>query len=121
MQVRGIRGAITVEENTAEKIITNTKILLSEIIKQNNIRLEDIVSCTFSVTRDLDTVYPAVAAREMGWATVPLMCVNEMFVSGSLERVIRVLLLVNTMKSQKEVRHVYLKKAKQLRPDLAIE
>lgn len=121
MQVRGIRGAITVEENTTAAIIENTKLLLSEIIEQNDLLTDDIVSCTFTVTRDLDAVYPAVAAREIGWTAVPLLCVNEMYVPGSLEKVIRVLLLVNSDKNQDQVKHVYLKKAKQLRPDLVKE
>lgn len=118
MQVRGIRGAITVEENSAKEILDNTKLLLNEIIVQNCIETDDIISCTFTVTCDLDAAYPAVAAREIGWTSVPLICVNEMVVPGSLKRVIRVLLHVNTLKKQNEVKHVYLKKARVLRPDL---
>jgi chorismate mutase len=121
MHVRGIRGAITIENNSTESIIESTKQLLQEIITQNNIKVEDIISCIFTVTRDLDAVHPAVAAREMGWVEVPLMCMNEMIVPGSLEKVVRILLHVNSPKKQNEIKHVYLKNAKILRPDLVKE
>lgn len=118
MQIRGIRGAISVEQNSEIEILDNTKQLLKEIIQVNNIKLNDIISCLFTVTKDLDAVYPAVAARELGWTEIPLICVNEMLVPGSLEKVIRVLLHVNSIKSQNEIIHVYLKRANVLRPDL---
>lgn len=118
MLVQGIRGAITVEKNSVEDILSCTKELLKEIILQNNINTEEIISCIFTVTPDLNAVYPAVAARDMGWITVPLICMNEMIVPGSLEKVIRVLLHINTYKKQSEMKHVFLKNAKKLRPDL---
>lgn len=116
--MRAIRGAITVEENTRDSIILNTKELLSKIIKKNEICEEDIVSIIFSSTKDLNAAFPAVAAREIGLTSIALMCTNEIEVPGSLERCVRVLIHINTDKSNKEIKHVYLKNAKTLRPDL---
>jgi chorismate mutase len=116
--VRAIRGAITVEKNTAEDIIETTKSLLEEIIKKNSVPKDDIISIIFSVTNDLDGAFPAVAARALGWTDVALMCTNEIHVPGSLEMCVRVLMHINTRKSNKEIKHVYLKGAKVLRPDI---
>ncbi|MDS1030670.1 chorismate mutase [Bacillota bacterium LX-D] len=118
MAVRGIRGAITVEKNSRENIYDATKVLLTAMLYENDILLEDIASAFFSVTNDLDQAYPAEAARKMGWVNVPLLCLNEANISGSLRKVIRVLLHVNTTKKQQEIKHIYLGKAKELRKDL---
>lgn len=115
---RGIRGAITVEENTRESILSGTRRLLAEIVKANNLRPDDLASVIFTATSDLDAVYPAVAAREMGWTNVPLLCMQEMAVTGSLERCVRVLLHWNTSLKPDQVQHVFLGEAQQLRPDL---
>jgi len=116
--VRAIRGAITVDNNTAEDITEATKVLLEKIIEKNNVPIDDIISIIFSVTKDLDSAFPAVAARKLGWTDVALMCTNEIYVPGSLEKCIRVLMHINTEKSNKDIKHVYLKGAKVLRPDL---
>lgn len=116
MSTKTIRGAITAE-NTAESIIENTRVMLDEIIKRNNIDIKDIVSVIFTATKDLTKAYPAVAARQLGITQAGLMCMQEMFVEGSLEKCIRVLLMVE-MNSSSEVTHVYLKEAERLRPDL---
>lgn len=113
-----IRGAITAEENSRSCIWENTKIMLNEIIKVNNLNIEDIVSILFTCTRDLDTAYPAVAARELGIVDAALMCVQELYVKGSLEMCIRVAVNVETDKKQKDMNHVYLKGAVRLRPDI---
>lgn len=113
-----IRGAITAETNTREEILKETEVLLNEIIKSNNIDVEDILSITFTATKDLDAVYPAVAAREIGITMASLMCVQEMYVVGSLEKCIRVMVVVESTNKQSQVCHVYLKKAEALRPDL---
>lgn len=115
---RGIRGATTVEENTAEQIDIATQEMLQMIIEENSLKAEDIVSALFTVTLDLNAAFPAAAARKLGWQSVPLMCCTEIPVPGSLPFCIRVLLHVNTEKTQEEVRHVYLHKAVQLRQDL---
>ncbi len=116
--VRGIRGAITVERNDAGEIIAATRELLEAIIKENDLDPEDIASAIFTVTRDLDAEFPASAAREMGWKYVPLLCATEIDVPGRLGKCIRIMVHVNTGKSQRELKHVYLKEAVQLRTDL---
>ena len=118
VKVRGIRGAITVENNNSEEITAATKELLQQIVAENNIKLEDIVSVIFTATKDINAVYPAKAAREIGWTAIPLLCMQELDVSGSLPYCIRVLMHVNTAKTQQEIKHQYLKAAKCLRPDL---
>lgn len=118
--LRGIRGAITVERNEAAKIAAATRELIEAITKENSLDTEDIASAIFTVTSDLDAGFPATTVREMGWRYIPLMCANEINVPGSLGRCIRVLIHVNTEKSQKEIKHVYLKGAAVLREDLSL-
>lgn len=116
--MRAIRGATTVEENRAEQILEATRELLQKIVALNQIEIDDIVSVIFSMTRDLNAVFPAAAARQMGWKHVPLMCFSELEVPGALPRCIRVMLFFNTSRSQQELRPVYLKEASRLREDL---
>jgi chorismate mutase len=118
MPVRGIRGAVTVEEDTASKVVEATTVLLQTIQSQNGFEVEDIASVIFTATSDIKSVYPAVAARNLGWNRVPLLCLQEMTVSGSLPLCIRVLIMVNTNLSQYDIKPVYLEKARVLRPDL---
>ncbi len=119
MSVRGIRGAITVEDNKEQPILQATVELLNGIVTANNIAPEDICSVFVTVTGDLDDTFPARAIRQMGgWELVPLMCALEVPVKGSLEKCIRLMLHVNTDKTQKEIEHVYLGRAQALRPDL---
>jgi len=117
---RGIRGATTVTHDDAEEILLATKEMLEAILKQNDITdFESIASIQFSLTTDLSSVFPAVAARQLGMSDVPLICYHEVPVPGSLPKVVRALLHVNTHKSQKEIMHVYLRDAVKLRPDLS--
>jgi chorismate mutase len=117
--VRGIRGAITVEYDDADEICTATKELVRAIVEENQLRTEDIASCYITVTPDLHAAFPARAVRDFeGWELVPLMCAQEMEVPGAMTHCIRLLLHVNTNKSQAEIRHVYLRGAIALRPDL---
>lgn len=116
--VRGIRGAITVERNESQQILEATQELLEKIVYENRLDTEDICSAFFTVTQDLDAEFPAKAARALGWTSVPLMCTLEVNVAGALPKCIRVLVHVNTSKSQSEIKHVYLGRAVQLRPDL---
>lgn len=118
---RGIRGATTVTENTRAEILSATTELLQLIIRQNDLKSEDIVSAIFSLTADLDAEFPALAARTLGWTEVPLLCAREIPVPGSLGKCIRVLLHVNTTRSQAEMRHVYIRGAVNLRPAFAIQ
>ena len=119
MVCRGVRGATTVEANTREAILTETQKLLALMIRYNNIDSEDVASATFTLTRDLDAEFPALAARQLGWGDVPLLCSYELNVPGSLQKCIRVLVHWNTEKTQREITHVYLGGAQKLRPDLA--
>jgi chorismate mutase len=121
MACRGIRGAITVEVNDPGAIIAATRELLERIVFVNGLLVEDIASVIFTATPDLDAVHPAQAAREMGWVSTPLLCMQEMAVKGSLPRCIRVLVLWNTKLPSEQVRHVYLGGARALRPDLTEE
>lgn len=116
--VRAVRGATTVNNNDSKEILERTDELLSLLVEKNSISREDIISVIFSVTDDLDAVFPAVAARNMGWTDIALMCTNEMYVPGSLRKCIRVMLYFNTKKSNSELKYIYLNEAEKLRPDL---
>jgi len=116
---RGIRGAITVEDNTAEAILSATGELLTAIAGANDLRPEDMASAIFTVTPDLTAAFPAQAAREIGWTDVALLDAQEIPVPGSLARCIRVLIHWNTDRPRNKVVHVYLRGATALRPDRA--
>lgn len=120
---RGIRGATTVERNDREEILDATKELLQLMIDKNDLRAEDIASAIFTVTEDLDAVHPALAARSkaIGWMDVSLMCAREIPVPGSLGKCIRVLLHVNTTRTNAEIQHVYIRGAVNLRPTYALD
>jgi len=115
---RGVRGAVTVPENTAEAILQATRELIEAMIEANGIEERDVASVIFTTTPDLDAAYPAAAARELGWTHTALICTQEMRVEESLPRCIRVLVHWNTARSIDEIRHVYLRQARCLRPDL---
>ena len=117
MPCRGIRGATTAEDNSREEILKATRQLLALMIRQNGIKAEDVASAIFSTTTDLDAEFPALAARQLGWFDVALMCVHELNVPGSMRRCIRILLHWNTDKAADEIVHVYVKEARKLRPD----
>ena len=119
MWTRGIRGAITATENTPEAILEATTELLQQLIKANDIETEQIALATFTTTVDLNAEFPAVAARKLGWVDTALLCGHEMDVPRGLKKVIRVMVLINTEKEAKDIRHVYMKEARQLRPDNA--
>jgi chorismate mutase len=115
--MRGVRGATTVFGNTAEEIVSRTGELLARLVAENGIRPEDVASAVFTVTDDLDAEFPAAAVRSFdGWADVPLLCAREIPVPGSLGRCVRILLHWNTDRSAAEVRHVFLRGARELRP-----
>jgi len=116
--VRGIRGAITVKANTKAEIFSGTRELLKAIVDANQIESEDIASIFLTTTPDLNADFPATAARELGWHMVPLLCAREIDVPNAMPRLIRVLMHVNTTKTQAEIKHVYLGEAARLRPDL---
>jgi len=115
---RGIRGATTAQSDCSEAILDATRELLTAMATANGVAPEDVASVVFTVTQDLRAVFPALAARQMGWHHVPLLDACEIPVPDSLPRCIRVLMHCNTEKSQSEIEHIYLRGAVQLRPDL---
>jgi chorismate mutase len=117
-RVRAIRGATTASENSVEAIREAVHELLDELEFHNHLDLNEVVSATFSVTRDLDAIFPATIARERAnWANVPLFDVQQMHVEGSMERCIRFLIHFNTPDPDIEIYHPYLRQARSLRPD----
>jgi len=117
MSLRGIRGAITVEKNSKNEILAATRELLEQLIAANGIKPAEIASALFSTTAGLNAVFPAEAARGLGWTETPLLCMQEIPVPGSLTNCIRVLIHLNTERSQQEMKHVYLREAIKLRRD----
>jgi len=119
MPIRGIRGATTVTSDDPELILQATCELLDAILVENgDIQLDDIASVLFTTTEDIASAYPALAARRMGWDQVPMMCAREIPVPGSLPLCIRVLIHWNTGREQAAIKHIYLREAVALRPDL---
>jgi len=117
MPCRGVRGATTVDANTSAEILEATRQLLALMIRQNGIEEKDVASVIFSTTVDLDAEFPALAARQLGWLSVALMCLHELDVPGSLRHCIRILLHWNTEKLSDDIIHVYIRDAARLRPD----
>ena len=115
MAVRGVRGATIAEDNTREAILSSTAELLKGMVAANGISTEDVACAIFSTTRDLNAEFPAVAARQMGWTEVALLCGHEMDVPDAMGRVIRILLLLNTEIAAESIAHLYLGEAKNLR------
>ena len=119
MWCRGIRGATIAKENTEESILEATTELLEHLIRVNDIKPEYIAYAMFTTTVDLNAEYPAVAARKLGWGDNALLCGHEMNVPKGLKKVIRVMVLINTDKDIKDIKHIYMKEARQLRPGYA--
>ena len=117
LMMRGVRGATTVNENTADAIVKGTEELLREMIAANGIEEEYVASVIFTSTSDLDAAYPAQAARKLGWTQTALMGCQEADVPSGLKMCIRILVHWNTEKSLDEVIHVYMHGAEKLRPD----
>jgi chorismate mutase len=120
--VRGIRGATTADRNDSDAIVEATGELLSELIQLNEIDPEEVAFAYFTTTPDLDAEFPALAARQLGWVDVPLLCGHDLAVRmpnpRGVARCVRVLLLYNTPKRQKEMKHVYLRGARAIQRDL---
>ena len=117
MRLFALRGAVSVDRNESADILSATEQLMTEIMERNTLSPDDVVSCIFTLTHDLDAEFPAVAARGIGFAKVPLLCAREVAVPGSLPRVIRVLIHYSAPEGH-EARHVYLGEARALRLDL---
>lgn len=119
MRVRGIRGAISVEEDAESLVVERTATLLREIMARNDLEADDIVSIVITVTDDLSSTYPARATRLLGLDRVPVLCARELRVDGGMPRVVRMLVHAHTDRSLEEIAHVYLGEARALREDLA--
>lgn len=119
MVCRGVRGATTVNANSRDEILSETRRLLALMIRLNDIEPDDVASAIFTTTHDLNAEYPALAARQLGWLDAALLCGHEMNVPRGLSLCIRILVHWNTTKAPKEIQHVYLGEAKVLRPDKA--
>lgn len=117
IRLHALRGAISVERNDAQAILDATTELMQEIIERNALSPQNVVSCIFTATEDLNAEFPAVAARALGFERVPLLCAREIPVPGALPRVIRVLIHYYADEDH-EARHVYLREANRLRVDL---
>lgn len=115
-----IRGAITAAADTRREILENTNELLSQILVSNELDKEKITAIFFTCTKDLEAAYPAVAARELGFTDTALMCFQEMYVEGSLEKCIRVCVFYDEKMDKAKIKNIYLKEAAGLRPDLKI-
>jgi chorismate mutase len=118
VRLRALRGAITVSSNDSKDILQATEELLREMVDRNGLEHDDLVSCLFTCTPDLNAEFPAVAARNMGLSDVPLMCAQEMDVYGQLPQVIRVMMHCYAP-AERKPEHVYLREATRLRLDLA--
>ena len=116
--VRAFRGATTVTADEPALIAEATAELVRELVGRNALQPDDLVSAFFTVTPDLRSDFPARAARDVGWGDVPLLCTVEIPVEGALPRCIRLLVHAETTRARDEVRHVYLRDARRLRPDL---
>jgi chorismate mutase len=116
--VRAVRGATTVDEDTAPAITERVVALLGQILERNGLEEDDIISILFTATDDIVSTFPATAARSMGLGAVPLICARELAIVGSVPRCIRVMLHVNTERSRHDIHHVYLEGAHGLRDDL---
>ena len=116
---RGVRGAITIQDNTKEEIKNAVIELLDKMIKENGIDIKDIAFAIFTLTNDINADFPAKYARlNCGFNNVPMMCYHELNVENSLKKCLRILLNINTNKTQNEIKHIYLKGAKILREDI---
>ncbi|MCM2531829.1 chorismate mutase [Neobacillus pocheonensis] len=120
--IRGVRGATTVGENSEEEILSATEELVAKMIEENHILPDSVASVFISTTEDISATFPAKVLRKFeGWTYVPVMCMREMQVPNSLKLCIRIMIHMNSGKSQEEIFHVYLRGAKVLRPDLENE
>jgi chorismate mutase len=117
--VRAVRGAVQVEANQADSILAGTAELVTEVMSRNKLSTDQVISVIFSATADLNTEFPALAARKLGFQEVPLLCCSEIPVPGAMPRVVRLMMHVETELSRPEVQHVYLRGAAALRLDIA--
>ena len=119
MAVRAVRGAIQLDVDERSHLLASVEELVTELLSQNDLHTDDLISMLFTATPDLHAEFPAVAARELGIGDVPLLCAQELDIAGAMPRVIRVMVHAETSRSRADLRHVYLRGAVALRRDLA--
>ena len=119
MAVRAIRGAVQVDANERAAVLEGTSELVTEVMSRNRLIPADVISVVFTATQDLNAEFPALAARKLGFQDVPLLCAIEMDVPGSMPRVVRLMMHVETEQPRAAVQHVYLRGASALRLDIA--
>ena len=119
MTVRAVRGAVQVEGNVRPAILDGTSELVTEVMARNRLTTDEVISVIFTATADLDAEFPALAARQLGFGEIPLLCCTEIDVPGSMPRVVRLLMHVETDLPRTEIQHVYLRGAAALRLDIA--
>lgn len=117
-RVRALRGATTVDEDTVDQVTARTQALLEAMVQRNGVEHEDIISVLFTATDDVHSMFPAMAAREIGFGDVPLLCARELAITGAQARCIRVMMHVETERPRSDLHHVYLEGARGLRDDL---
>jgi monofunctional chorismate mutase len=118
MKVRVLRGAITAEDNTKEAIVEATTELLEEMLDRNDVATDDVIFILFTATKELTAEFPAAVVRKLGLSHIPVLCARELDVEGALPFTIRAMMMLYTEKAREQLRHVYLKDARQLRTDL---
>lgn len=118
MRVRALRGATTADGNVKEAIVEATTELLEEMLDRNDVATDDIIFIIFTATKDITAEFPAAAVRKIGLSHIPVLCARELAVEGALPCTIRALVVINTEKAREQLRHAYLKDARQLRTDL---
>ena len=119
MSIRAVRGAVQLIIDDREEMHREVSALLGEMLQSNDLSTDSVISALFTVTPDLTSEFPAAAARQAGWSEIPLMCAVEIAVPGSLPRVVRAMVHVESDRTRSEITHVYRGGAKALRPDLA--
>ena len=120
-RVRALRGATTIDEDTADQIMERVTEMLHVVLAENDVEPDDIISMWFTATDDIHSQFPATAARAMGiFDDVPLMCARELDIPGALARCVRVMIHIETDRARRDLRHVYLHGARALRPDLSV-
>lgn len=119
MAVRAIRGAVQLDADEREHMLASVKELVGEILGRNDLSVDDLISIIFTATPDLHSEFPAVGARDLGIIDVPLLCAQEIEISGAMPRVIRTLVHADTPLPRAQVQHVYLRGAVALRKDIA--
>ena len=118
MPIRALRGATTVDEDTAEQVTERTVALLTEMLERNGVDHDDLISILFTATDDIRSVFPATAARTIGLGDVPLICARELDIDGGTPRCIRIMAHLESDRSRGDLRHIYHHGAKNLRDDL---